>query len=68
MFAVPSSTERCGDKTLRRSKADAWVVHMVQAHVIHVDGRKAQKLDLKTEAEAQALAKRIAEACLQVWH
>lgn len=43
------------------------VLHTVQAHVTHMDGRKVQKLDLKTEEEAQALAKRIAAASLQVW-
>ena len=58
---------------LRRISADAWglgfrVLLLVQAHVTHVDGRKVQKLDLKMEEEAQALAKRIAAASFKVWH
>ena len=71
-FAKPS-TDRLGHKGLRRTAADAWglgfgVLHTLQAHVTHMDGRRVQKLDLKTEEEAQALAKRIAAASLQVWH
>ena len=37
-----------------------------QAEVISVDGKRGSKFDLKTQAEADALGRRIAQASLQV--
>ena len=38
----------------------------MQAQVTHVDGKKVEQMNLKSEAEAQALSQRISNASFQV--
>ena len=40
---------------------------VTQAELVSVDGDRVKKFDVKAEADASALGKRISEATLQVW-
>lgn len=40
----------------------------MQAQVTHVDGKKVEQMNLKSESEAQALSQRISGTSFQVRH